>query len=177
MTRKRRQNNTPTIQYKNMGFGTIPMRFDEYSIGYDLYTPRAIVVPAHSRFYLNLEFGIGLPFGVEGKVEPRSGFSGKGIEGYGAKVIRKKFLGIIPYHKTVSGKMRFNCDVLVGKIDPGYKGRVKVILKNDDVQFTIPEGTKIAQMTFYRTLQPKFIPVDELTGYDRGGGLGHSGAK
>jgi len=73
--------------------------------------------------------------------------------------------------------MRFNCDVLVGKIDPGYKGSVKVILKNDDVQFTIPEGTKIAQMTFYRTLQPKFIPVDELTGYDRGGGLGHSGAK
>jgi len=66
----------------------------------------------------------------------------------------------------------------MGKIDPGYKGMVNVIIKNNDVAFVIKKGTRIAQLTFYRVLHPKeFALVDELTGYDRGGGFGHTGTK
>ena len=67
--------------------------------------------------------------------------------------------------------------MIVGKIDPGYKGEVNVIVKNYDVAFTIPKGTKLAQITFYRTRRMTFIKTDEIHGYDRGGGLGHSGSK
>ena len=63
----------------------VPKRADEYSIGYDLVVPEDIHVPAHSRFYVPLGFATGLSKNIEGKIEPRSGFSGKGVEGVGKK--------------------------------------------------------------------------------------------
>ncbi len=72
--------------------------------------------------------------------------------------------------------MRFNADVLTGKIDPGYKGNIGVIVKNDDDRgFILTEGTRLAQLTFYRALRPRFKVVDELSCEDRGGGFGHTG--
>ena len=174
---KRKKRAGLVIDFLPMTKGAVlPNRADRYSIGYDLYTPYDIRVPAHSRFLLPLGFGIALPFGIEGKIEPRSGFSSKGVEGLGKKYVKKKWW-FFHYKKSVSGKLRFDCDVLVGKIDPGYKDEVHVILKNNDESFVIPKGTKIAQMSFYKTLRPRFSFVDKLTGFDRGGGLGHTGSK
>ena len=155
----------------------VPKRADEYSIGCDLVVPEDIYVPARSRFYVPLGFAIGLPKNIEGKIEPRSGFSGKGVVGIGKKWGWKFLFGFLPVYCRRKDNYRFDCDVIVGKIDPGYKGEVKVIVKNYDVAFTIPKNTKLAQITFYRTRRMTFIKTDEIHGYDRGGGLGHSGSK
>lgn len=85
-------------------------------------------------------------------------------------------MGLASVEKDRVRVMRFDADVINGKIDPNYKDMVNVILKNNDVSFVIPKGTRIAQLSFYRTLHAeRFVEVEELGGYDRGGGFGHSG--
>lgn len=166
----------PLIRIKPLGQFKIPEIAKSGSIGYDLYVPVTINVPAKCRFLIPLGFAIELPHNVEGKIEPRSGFSAFGIEGY-AK--RRKWLlkwGWLPWCEMKNEKRRFDADVIVGKIDPCYKDCVNVILKNNDVAFTIPAGTRIAQMSFYQVLHvSKFVEVNKLKGYDRGGGFGHTG--
>lgn len=74
------------IEYLPLCDGSVePQRTDDYSIGYDLVVPMDVHIPEHSRCYVPLGFAIGLPICIEGKIEPRSGFSGKGIEGIGKK--------------------------------------------------------------------------------------------
>ncbi|MDE5774182.1 MAG: hypothetical protein K2H86_06975 [Muribaculaceae bacterium] len=162
-------------------FGTnyvIPQRGKAGSIGYDLTVPEDVLVPAHSRIAIPLNIAINLPYGIEAKIEPRSGLSLKGMEGHGTREVPNLLFGIIPFFwKTISGKMYWDCDVLVGKIDPGYTDNIHVILKNNDKEFTIRRGTRIAQMTFYRVLSPKFEIVDKLSCKSRGGGLGSSGTE
>lgn len=160
-------------------FGTnniIPRKGKAGSIGYDLTIPEDALIPAHSRIAIPLNIAINLPYGIEAKIEPRSGLSIKGMEGYGTREVPNMLFGIIPFFsKTISGKMNWDCDVLVGKIDPGYTDNIHVILKNNDKEFTIRRGTRIAQMTFYRVLSPKFTVVGKLSCESRGGGLGSSG--
>ena len=76
----------------------VPKRADEYSIGCDLVVPEDIYIPAHSRFYVPLGFAIGLPKNIEGKIEPRSGFSGKGVVGIGKKWGWKFLFGFLPVY-------------------------------------------------------------------------------
>lgn len=168
----------PGIEIQELGPCKYPTPSDGLSIGYDLFVPHDIVVPAHSRIVVPLNFAIKLPFCVEAKIEARSGFSLKGMEGVGVKKRVKKFLGIIPVTITEYGVFRFDADVISGKVDPGYRGNVGVIISNHDEMFTLRAGTKIAQMTFYRVLRPrKFLKREELGGIDRGGGFGHSGTR
>lgn len=152
-----------------------PVKAKRGSIGYDLTIPHDVVVPARSRIVVPLDLAINLPYGIEGKIEPRSGFSSKGIEGYGT---RKKWLykfGFIPYCKTTRGKMRFNADVIVGKVDPLYTESIGVIILNNDEEFTLRRGTRIAQISFYNTISPFFVYVESLNCDSRGGGFGSSG--
>ncbi len=153
----------------------MPYKAKPGSIGYDLVAPADYVVPAHSRCCMPLNIAINLPRNIEGKIEPRSGFSMRGMEGYGRKRKPKKILGFIPWHETISGKLNFNADVLVGKIDPGYTDNINVIIRNNDEQFLIRRGTRIAQITFYRAISPEFTIVEKLSCSSRGGGLGSSG--
>lgn len=165
----------PVIELKELGTCKHPKKADRQSIGYDLCVPETVIIPAHSRVIVPTNISIKSPASVEAKIEPRSGFSAKGIEGLGT---RSKWIlkwGWLPWRVTESGIMRFDADVINGKVDPGYKGNIGVIVKNNDVQFAIQAGTRIAQMTFYRVLRPSFVVVDELSGEDRGGGFGHSG--
>lgn len=122
-----------------------------------------------------LNIAINLPWNIEGKIEPRSGFSIRGIEGYGKKRKPIKIFGFIPWHQTISGKQNFDADVLVGKVDPGYTDNINVIIRNNDEQFLIRRGTRIAQITFYKVISPEFVIVDKLSCVSRGGGLGSSG--
>ena len=115
-----------------------------------------------------LNIAINLPRNIEGKIEPRSGFSIRGMEGYGKKRIATKLLGFIPWHKEITGKQNFDADVLVGKINPGYTDNINVIIKNNDEQFLI-------QISFYKVVSPEFEIVDKLSCTSRGGGLGSSG--
>lgn len=154
----------------------LPKKAVRGSIGYDLCVPTDFHVPAHSRVAIPLDIAINLPVGVEGKIEPRSGCSLRGIEGYGSRtIITGKILGIFPKKKTQSGKMYFDADVCVGKVDPNYTDNIHVILINHDETFLIRKGSRIAQLTFYQTIAPFYKVVDELTCKSRGGGLGHTG--
>lgn len=165
----------PVIELKELGACKQPIRADRQSIGYDLCVSENVIIPAHSRKIVPTNISLKLPPNVEAKIEPRSGFSAKGIEGLGTRHKWGLKWGWMPWRVTKSGVMRFNADVINGKIDPGYKGNIGVIVKNDDEQFAILAGTRIAQMTFYRVLRPSFVVVEELSGTDRGGGFGHSG--
>lgn len=166
----------PVVELKELGTCQHPKPADKTSIGYDLYVPESIFIEPHSRTIVPTNVSLNLPPSVEAKVEPRSGFSAKGMEGYGVRKEWRWLLGIIPWRFSETGLMRFNADVINGKIDPGYKGNIGVIVKNDDDRgFILQEGTRVAQLTFYRTLRPRFKVVEELSCADRGGGFGHSG--
>lgn len=167
----------------------LPQKATLESIGYDLYVPNDVRIE-HERQVIPLGFAIELPPCVEAKIEPRSGFSSKGIEGF--TLIQS------PSYKFSDGTLtikdndeeelwqridkteRFNADVLVGKIDPDYRGEVGVIIRNNEPSkhFLIPKGTRIAQMTFYPVAQfpDGFKVVDELSDTERSdGGFGSTG--
>ena len=153
----------------------MPQKAKRGSIGYDLTIPRDVVIPAHSRVKIPLDFAINLPNGTEAKIEPRSGCSLYGMVGYGCKKRKLKLFGFIPVTKKFYGRQTFDADVMVGKIDPNYTDNVHVLLKNNDVEFTIKAGTRIAHMTFYYTTSPFFLIVEELSCKSRGGGFSSSG--
>ena len=146
--------------------GLMPKQSVEYSAGYDLYVPVDTVIK-RGRQVVKIGVKIGLPPGIDGHIRPRSGFSIKGMEGY-----------TIPRFKWLKPKLkRFDADVIEGTIDCGYRDEINVIINNHGKPFTIEGGTRIAQMVFNKHELPQLLETDELTGFDRGGGLGHTGTK
>ncbi|MCM1139012.1 MAG: hypothetical protein NC453_10630 [Muribaculum sp.] len=155
----------------------MPVKAKRGSIGYDLTVPRDIVIPAHSRCKIPMDFAINLPLGTEAKIEPRSGCSLRGIKGIGLRKRNVLLFGFLPspFKKKVLCTSNFDADVMVGKIDPNYTDNVHVLIKNNDEEFTLKAGTRIAQMTFYYTTSPFFRIVEKLSSKSRGGGFGSSG--
>lgn len=169
----------------------LPVMATDGAIGFDLAVPCDICIE-HPRQLIPLGFALELPDGIEAKIEPRSGFSLKGIEGF--ELIKPKVDGDrLKWSPEVSQPLTdgalyqridiaqyFNADVLVGKIDPDYRGECGVIILNNEPYkpFLIKAGTRIAQMTFYRVAPVAgFEVVDELTDTKRGtGGFGHTGS-
>jgi len=64
-----------------------------------------------------------------------------------------------------------------GLIDSAYRGEINVVLLNTDPQhpFTVNRGDRVAQLVVQRVEEVEWRVVDDLEGYDRGGGFGHSG--
>ena len=146
--------------------GWIPKQSVEYSAGYDLYVPFDTIVKK-GRQTIPLGIKMGLPQGIDGHIRPRSGFSIKGMEGY-----------TIPRFKWFKPKKkRFDADVIEGTVDCGYLNEINVIINNLDKPFVIEGGTRIAQIVFNKHELPVLMETDELKGFDRGGGLGHTGTK
>ena len=146
--------------------GLMPKQSVEYSAGYDLYVPFDTVIK-RGRQVVPIGVKIGLPAGIDGHIRPRSGFSIKGMEGY-----------TIPLFKWLKPKLkRFDADVIEGTVDCGYRDEINVIINNHGKPFTIEGGTRIAQLVFNKHELPQLLETDELTGFDRGGGLGHTGTK
>ena len=146
--------------------GLMPKHSVEYSAGYDLYVPFDTVIK-RGRQVVKIGVKIGLPPGTDGHIRPRSGFSIKGMEGY-----------TIPMFKWFKPKKkRFDADVIEGTVDCGYRDEIGVIINNHGKPFTIEGGTRIAQMVFSKHELPQLLETDELKGFDRGGGLGHTGTK
>ena len=160
----------------------LPVRKTDGAIGFDLAVPCDICIE-HKRQVIPLGFALELPKDVEAKIEPRSGFSSKGIEGFElASVPERNPMGISNQEKLfcrIDEAEYFNADVLVGKIDPDYRGECGVIILNHEPgkPFLIKAGTRIAQMTFYNVAPVLgFKVVEELTETQRGsGGFGHTG--
>ena len=146
--------------------GLMPKQADDVSAGYDLRCPADVVIKK-GRNVVQLGIKIGLPVGIEGNIRPRSGFSAKGMEGY-----------TIPIFKWLKPKLkRFDADVTEGTVDSGYHDGIGGIVKDYDRPFLIKRGTRIAQIVFSVHELPQLHEADELEGYDRGGGFGHTGTK
>lgn len=64
-----------------------------------------------------------------------------------------------------------------GTIDSGYRGEIKVILKNNDhIKYNVKKGDRIAQMVVAPITTATLIEVAELSDSERGeGGLGSTG--
>lgn len=161
----------------------MPTKATGMAVGYDLYVRQDICIE-HPRQVVPLGFALEMPKHLEAKIEPRSGFSAKGIEGFALTNKPKRKPWVFGMEEDdelwprIDKAERFNADVLVGKIDPDYRGEVGVIIRNNepDRPFLIAKGTRIAQMTFYPVLDADFEETDELSETDRGeGGYGSTG--
>ena len=146
--------------------GLMPMQSVDYSAGYDLRVPCDTIIK-RGRQIVKIGVKIGLPAGIDGHIRPRSGFSIKGIEGW----TMPRFKWLRPEKK------RFDADVIEGTVDCGYKDEIGVIINNHDKPFIVESGTRIAQIVFNKHELPQLIMTNRLEGFDRGGGLGHTGTK
>ena len=139
----------------------MPTKATRGSAAYDLYAPCDMRVKP-GRQIIDMMFAIELPLGYEAKIEPRSGYSSKGFAGSSVC--------------DMEPDMRFDCDVLLGKIDSDYRGPIGVIVNNRDNAFFIKRGQRVAQMTIYKSEDADLREVDELSDTERGtGGFGHTG--
>lgn len=154
----------------------IPKKATQGSAAYDLYVPEDFVVKK-GRQVIPLGFAIEMPFGIEALIDPRSGFSSKGMEGFRVEYIMSNHGFELEKTPCVSDyPSRFDCDVLQGKIDCDYRKGVGVIVHNrSPYEFLVKAGTRIAQMTFHKVESAEWEEVDELSPSDREGGFGSTG--
>lgn len=132
---------------------TIPTRGSEYAAGYDLYAlldDDTVTIQPHMTLLVNTGVAVEIPDGYFGAIYARSGLALK-------KSLR-------PANA-------------VGVIDSDYRGEIKVALHNDsDVQQTVQNGDRIAQLVVQPYLPVEFVETKELPGTYRGdGGFGHTG--
>jgi len=129
----------------------IPKRANPTDAGADLHSIENIVIPPRSRAIVQTGISIHIPDGYYGRIAPRSGLAAKN--------------GI---------------DVLAGVIDSGYRGAIGVVLHNTDenTEFHISDGDRIAQIIFEQHWNFSFKEVDDLNNTERSdGGFGSSGIK
>lgn len=139
----------------------LPKRATSGSAAYDVYVPTDYTLKP-GRQIIPLGIAIQLPYGYEAKIEPRSGFSSKGMQA-----------------QLAATTYRIDADVIQGKIDSDYTGEIGVIVKSfENKNYVIKQGTRIAQLTIYKVETANFREVSELDCTERGqGGFGSTGTK
>lgn len=139
----------------------VPTKAHATDACYDIYTCGVSTIPSFSRCVVKTGVSIELPEGCVADIRPRSGISVNGIDG------QEFFTG-----KT----RRFNASVILGTIDEGYRGEVGIIIHNNDTRFTLPSGTRIAQMLIHRVEPTQMVVTDYINESDRGtDGFGSTG--
>lgn len=156
--------------------GIMPTKGSEFSAAYDVYAPEDVELK-YGRQVIDLKFSVELPYGYAAIIQPRSGFSCKGMQVHA--MIRNFFFCILGFF---SKECRVDADVLLGLIDEDYRGSVGVIVKSNFKSLLrkaiIPKGTRIAQMRIVRVPETALLDVEELDmTKNRGGGYGHTGTK
>ena len=119
--------------------------------GLDLYAREDAVIPARGgRLLMPTGVAVAIPHGYMGLAVPRSGLALK--------------LGITLVNTP-------------GIIDSGYRGELKVVMINTDpeLDYEVKRGDRVAQLIISRYDNVTWTEVSELSGFDRGGGFGHSG--
>ncbi|KAI1734511.1 deoxyuridine 5'-triphosphate nucleotidohydrolase [Xylaria scruposa] len=126
----------------------LPTRGSAFAAGYDMYSSQAATVPARGKVLVDTDIAIAVPAGTYGRVAPRSGLASK--------------------HSIQTG---------AGVIDADYRGQVRILLFNhSDVDYSIAEGDRIAQLVIERIYTPEVVEVAELEESVRGaGGFGSTG--
>ncbi|PLB41465.1 deoxyuridine 5'-triphosphate nucleotidohydrolase [Aspergillus candidus] len=125
-----------------------PTRGSAFAAGYDVYSAKETVIPAKGKALVDTGIAIAVPAGTYGRIAPRSGLASKHFIDTGA-----------------------------GVIDADYRGEVKVLLFNfSEVDFTVQEGDRVAQLIVERIYTPEVTVVEELEESVRGaGGFGSTG--
>lgn len=153
--------------------GMMPQKQHDDDAAFDVFAPEDVEL-SYGRQLINLRFALELPKGYAATIQPRSGFSFKGVE-----VARILF----DNEEIVVTKERIDADVIRGLIDAGYRGEVRVILKVNKVfspsmKYVLKRGTRIAQMQIIKVPEVELIEAEELSETGRGeGGIGSTGVK
>lgn len=119
--------------------------------GCDLFVTADVDIGPGQRVVVGTGVCIALPDGYAGFVHPRSGLAAT----HGVTIVNAP-----------------------GTVDAGYRGEIKVILLNTDIDRTVRfrRGDRIAQLVIQRVERPVFIEVASLPGSQRGaGGHGSTG--
>ena len=154
----------------------MPTKGSEFAAAYDLYVPENTELK-YGRQVIDLKFSMELPHGYAAIIQPRSGFSCKGMSVHA--LIRHWWLMLLG---IFSKEKRIDADVIVGLVDEDYRNDVGALLvsryKSLIRKAVIPKGTRIAQMRIVAVPDTELLTVDELDlTNDRGGGYGHTGTK
>ena len=132
----------------------IPVYGTEFSAGADLYAllDAPLTVKKGETKLIKTGLAMEIPVGYVGLIYARSGLATK--------------KGLAPANK-------------VGVIDSDYRGEIMVALYNQsEVDQTVENGERIAQMVIAPFIQAEFQVQDELTDTTRGeGGFGSTGTK
>ena len=119
--------------------------------GLDLHAREGAVIPARGgRLLMPTGVAVAIPHGYMGLAVPRSGLALK----HGITLVNTP-----------------------GIIDSGYRGELKVVMINTDPEhdYEVKRGDRVAQLIISRYDNVTWTEVTELSGFDRGGGFGHSG--
>lgn len=172
------------VKFKKLHEGArLPEKATEGSAAYDLYVAKDVIIKP-GRQVIPLGFAMEMEPEYEALVNPRSGFSSKGMEGYAMGALIPGY-ALSPAHvvgNTLEGvaikPSRFDCDVIEGKIDADYRDGIGVIVHSrENWKFLVKAGTRIAQMTFHKVESVQWEETDELSETDREGGFGSTGTK
>lgn len=174
---------TMKVKFKKLHEGArLPEKATEGSAAYDLYVAEDVIIKP-GRQVIPLGFAMEMEPGYEALVNPRSGFSSKGMEGYAmGALIPGSVLSASIIEQAVEGvaiePSRLDCDVIEGKIDSDYRQGISVIVYSREYwKFLIKAGTRIAQMTFHKVETVQWEEADELSETNREGGFGSTGTK
>ena len=129
----------------------LPKRADDDDAGLDLHALAPATIGAGERAAIGTGIAVEVPSGHAGLVLPRSGLALK----HGIALVNAP-----------------------GLIDSGYRGEIRVLLLNTDNEhdFEIEPGQRIAQLLIVPFAQATPIEVGELSDTRRGlGGFGSSG--
>lgn len=156
--------------------GIMPTKGSEFAAAYDLYVPENIELK-HGRQVVDLKFSIELPHGFAAIIQPRSGFTCKGMQVQA--MIRHWWFMLLG---VFSKEKRVDADVIVGLVDEDFRGNVGALVKSNYLPIfhkaIIPSGTRIAQMRIVQVPQTELVEAEELDmTKNRGGGYGHTGVK
>ena len=138
------------INVVNKSENPLPKYARDGDAGMDICASEDVQIKAFSWTTISTGIYLEIPEGYECQIRSRSGLAAK----FGIFVLNSP-----------------------GTIDSGYRGEVKIILKNEDHRpYEVKKGDRIAQMVFAPVTNAILTEVAELSDTDRGeGGLGSTG--
>ena len=154
----------------------MPRKATPTDAAWDLYVPEDVLLRS-GRQVIDLKFSMELPHGYAATIQPRSGFSLKGIEVDFTRIIEGQ------HCTTHCDSYRLDADVIRGLIDESYRDNVGVILYVSDCilgkdSVVLKKNTRIAQMQIVKVPQVELVESKEIDmSNNRGGGFGHTGTK
>lgn len=116
--------------------------------GYDVFSVENVKIPARGNKIVSTNLQIALPEGYVAILKSRSGLA-----------------------------FKHNIEVGAGVIDSGYRGEIKVLLRNfGDEDYYVSKGDKIAQLIVFPVADVEWKIVNDLSPSTRGkNGFGSSG--